>query len=294
MSARWQREGDVYELVLDQPPGNEIGLAMLDVLERFVAEVAASDARAVIVSSAQPLGFSAGADLRELYARIQGRAAADYVPEVRLFIDRIHALADGFDSLPQTTFGALHGVCFGGGWELALLCDVLMADRSARFAFPELRLGLIPGFGGIPRLRRDLPNAVVRDVLLTGRSLNATRAHELGLVSQLVALGEALPTARAAARQACLFAPSVSATAKRFAKPMPRAELEQEKELFLRLIAEERVHAALADFVSRRDPLPYLARQAPSLGGASITPRPNQAEPQAQPNQPEQSTTEVR
>ena len=260
MSARWQREGDVFELVLDQPPGNEIGLAMLEALERFVDQVAASDARAVIVSSAQPLGFSAGADLRDLYARIEGRAPADFLPEVRLFIDRIHALADRFDALPQTTIGALHGVCFGGGWELALLCDVLVADRSTRFAFPELRLGLIPGFGGIPRLRRDLPNAVVRDVLLTGRSLNAQRAHALGLVSQLVAIGEALPTARAAARQVCLFAPSVSATAKAFAKPFPRAELAREKELFLQLIGEPRVQTALADFVSRRDPLPYLPR----------------------------------
>ena len=62
---------------------------------------------------------------------------------------------------------------FGGGFELALTCDLIVADKMARFCFPELRLGLIPGFGGIPRLKRDLGNAVVRDLLLTGRSINA-------------------------------------------------------------------------------------------------------------------------
>jgi len=70
-----------------------------------------------------------------------------------------------------------------------LTCDVLVADKTARFCFPELRLGIVPGFGGIPRLRRELGNAVVRDILMTGRSLNAKKAQAVGLVSQVVAPG---------------------------------------------------------------------------------------------------------
>ena len=207
----YARAGDVYELCLDQAPCNEIGLPLLALLERFVEEVAASDARAVVVHSARPLGFCAGADLRGLFAGMQGRCQESYMPEIALFIERIHAMASRFDALPQTTFAALHGVCFGGGFELALLCDVLIADRTTRFAFPELRLGIVPGFGGIPRLRREVPNAVVRDLLMTGRSINAARAHELGLVSQLVAPGQALKAARSAARQACAFDAEVQA-----------------------------------------------------------------------------------
>ena len=80
-----------------------------------------------------------------------------------------------------TTIAAVHGVTFGGGFELALVCDIIIADQMARFCFPELRLGLIPGFGGIPRLKRDLGNAVVRDLLLTGRSFNVTKAQQIGL-----------------------------------------------------------------------------------------------------------------
>lgn len=253
------RDG-VFELCLDQAPCNEIGLEMLASLERCAEEVARSSAKALLIYSAQPLGFSAGADLRGLYAGMRGRSASDYLPEVRSFVDRIHAVADRLDSLPQATFAALHGVCFGGGFELALVCDVLIADRTTRFAFPELRLGIIPGFGGIPRLRREVPNAVVRDLLLTGRSLNAKRAHELGLVSQLVAPGAALTAARAAAKQATQFADETRAVAKAFMKPYPRQELAAEKELFMKLIAQPRVQAALADFVERKDPLPYLTR----------------------------------
>src|SRR2546428_13133083 len=103
------------------------------------------------------------------------------------------------DASPLTTIAAVHGVCFGGGFELALACDLIVADKMARFCFPELRLGLIPGFGGIPRLKRDLGNAVVRDLLLTGRRFNAAKAQQIGLVSQVVGEGEALLTAPATA-----------------------------------------------------------------------------------------------
>ena len=261
MSARWHYSDKVYELTLSQPPCNEFGLAMLEQFERFADELERSDARAVIIHSALPSGFCAGADLRGLHAGMQGREPEAYLPELRQFIERIHALMMRLDRMGQTTIAALHGVCFGGGFELALACDVLIADRSTRFGFPELRLGIIPCFGGIPRLRRELPNGLVRDLVLTGRTLSAARAHELGLVSQLVAPGAALEVARATARQVVLFDPSVSRRAKRFIKPRLDAELEHEKELFLSMAAEPTLRRALADFVTRTDPQPYLPQE---------------------------------
>lgn len=256
----WRQSEGVYELCLAQPPCNELGLVMLAGLEQFVAEAEASSARAVVIYSALPGGFCAGADLRGLYAGVQGREPAQYMPELRSFIERIHEVMARFDRLPQTTIGALHGVCFGGGFELALVCDVLIADRTTRFGFPELRLGIIPCFGGIPRLRREVPNAVVRDLILTGRTLSAKRAHELALVSQLVAPGSALDVARSAARQASLFEISVNRRAKAFIKPRHDEELALERELFFGMAAEPAFRAALADFVSRTDAQPYLPR----------------------------------
>jgi len=263
MSAELLIRGSVAELRLCQPPANEIGTEMLSALERALDEIdaQAEHLHALILHSDQR-GFCAGAHLRELYAAIAGRDPDDYLPDLSAFLDRIHAVMNRLDSMPLTTIGAIHGVCFGGGFELALTCDLLIADRSARFCFPELRLGLIPGFGGIPRLKRDLPNSVVRDLLLTGRSLGARRAGELGLVSQVTAKGEALTVARACAEQASLFLPEARVAALAFIKRIPSAELEAEKAIFLRLFRHPAVCAALAEFVAREDPMPYqpLAR----------------------------------
>jgi enoyl-CoA hydratase/carnithine racemase len=142
--------------------------------------------------------------------------------------------------------------------ELALACDLIIADKMARFCFPELRLGLIPGFGGIPRLKRDLGNAFVRDLLLTGRSVNATKAQQVGLVSQVVAEGEALRAARATAAQVGKFDRQTSLTAKRFIKPIPLDELRKEIDIFCELFARSAVQAGLKRFVESRDAQPYL------------------------------------
>src|SRR5438045_4850811 len=146
---------------------------------------------------------------------------------VRELLEGIHRVFNAIDASPLTTIAAVQGVTFGGGFELALTCDLIIADKMARFCFPELRLGLIPGFGGIPRLKRDLGNAAVRDLLLTGRSINATKAQAVGLVSQIVGEGEALRAARATAAQVGKFDRRTSIVAKKFIKPIPYHELKQ-------------------------------------------------------------------
>ncbi|HEX5658667.1 MAG TPA: enoyl-CoA hydratase/isomerase family protein [Polyangiales bacterium] len=252
-------EDGIYELELKAPPLNEIGLSMLMALEKVLDRIDPAQGRALLIYSSLPGGFSAGADLRALYA---GMVAipdpAQRAPLIDNFIDRIHAVADRLDMLPITTVGAIHGVCFGGGFELALTCDVLVADKTARFAFPELRLGLVPGFGGIPRLKRDVGNAVVRDLLQTGRSMNAKRAQNIGLVSQMVAQGKHVQAARATAKQAARFDADANATCKAFIKPLPTAELAQEKEHFKRLAQRPAVQTALKKFVESTDLRPYL------------------------------------
>lgn len=255
---QWSTQNGVIELCLAQPPLNEIGTRMLEQLERFVDEVERSAPRAVIVHSGMPRGFCAGADLRELYFGMKGRRPEQYREELARFIDRIHDVMNRLDTLPCTTIGAITGACFGGGFELALALDLLVADVTARFCFPELRLGIIPGFGGIPRLSREVPNAVVRDLILTGRSMGAKRAAELGIVSQVVARGEALSVARQSARQAALFAPEVVGAAKAFIKPLPLSELALEKKRFLQLFESPKVADALRGFVEREDTMPYL------------------------------------
>ncbi|NOT64094.1 MAG: enoyl-CoA hydratase/isomerase family protein [Acidobacteria bacterium] len=256
----WELKDGCIELALHRAPANEIGLPTLAELEQFVAahETLQHTAHALIIHSTVKAGFSAGADLRDLYAQANAMGFANAAPQVRDFLKRIHAVMNAIDGSPLTTIAAVHGVCFGGGFELALTCDLIIADKLARFCFPELRLGLIPGFGGIPRLRRDLGNALVRDLLLTGRSLNAARAQAVGLVSQLVGEGDALKVARFTAEQVKKFDRTTSAAAKRFIKPIPYAELEQEIEIFCDLFTRPATEAGLRKFVESTDKQPYL------------------------------------
>jgi enoyl-CoA hydratase/carnithine racemase len=217
-----------------------------------------NEAHALIIHSTQKAGFSAGADLRELFQRGRQMEKSAALRGVREFLKRIHAVMNALDASPLTTIAAVHGVTFGGGFELALVCDIMIADRMARFCFPELRLGLIPGFGGIPRLKRDLGNAVVRDLLLTGRSFNVMKAQQIGLVSQIAAEGEALRVARATASQVGKFDKRTAAAAKEFVKPVPYEELKREIDIFCDLYASPAVEEGLRRFVENESPQPYL------------------------------------
>jgi enoyl-CoA hydratase len=256
----WAFKDGVIELALHRAPCNEIGSTSLEELERFATELQRmqSEAHALIIYSELTAGFCAGADLRELYLRSKAMEKTEAAEGVRDFLERIHRVLNLIDATPLTTIAAVHGVTFGGGFELALACDLIIADKMARFCFPELRLGLIPGFGGIPRLKRDLGNAVVRDLLLTGRSLNATKAQQVGLLSQVVGEGEALRAARATAAQLGKFDRGTAAAAKKFIKPIPHEELKREIDLFCELFARPAVEAGLRKFVESTDAQPYL------------------------------------
>jgi enoyl-CoA hydratase/carnithine racemase len=256
----WAIKDGVIELALQREPCNEIGSQCLDELEQFASILPELEQRthALILYSKLACGFCAGAHLRELYQRSQEMKKQDALAGVRNFLERIHHVMNTLDACPLPTIAAVHGIVFGGGLELALTCDLIIADKTARFCFPELRLGLIPGFGGIPRLKRDLGNAVVRDLLLTGRSFNVNKAQQIGLVSQVVAEGEALRVSRATAAQICKFDRNTAAAAKKFIKPIPYDDLRREIEIFCDLFGQPAVEAGLKKFVESTNAQPYL------------------------------------
>ncbi|PYX75320.1 MAG: hypothetical protein DMG72_07655 [Acidobacteria bacterium] len=259
-SLSWDLKDGVIELALHRAPCNELGSLTLDEFEKFANALKnlAHEAHALIIYSTLPSGFCAGADLRELYHRSQQMAKDEAIKGVSEFLERTHRVLNAIDAAPLTTIAGVHGVAFGGGFELALVCDLIIADKMARFCFPELRLGLIPGFGGIPRLKRDLGNSVVRDLLLTGRSVNATKMQSVGLVSQVVAEGEVLKLARATAAQIGKFDRHTAIAAKQFIKPIPYEELRREIDIFCELFSRPSVEAGLRKFVESTDAQPYL------------------------------------
>lgn len=253
------KNGDILELALGFTPCNEIGSALAAELERVLTEVRADMPKTLLVHSTVPGGFSAGANLRELYAEVLKRPKKEAMQELGLFLDRIHRVMNSIDTLPCPVISVVHGVCFGGGFELALTSDVIVAESSARFCFPELRLGIIPGFGGIPRLRRDVGNSLIRDLLFTGRSINAEKALQVGLVSQVVQTGKGLEIARKMAAQMSRYDARVMSQAKSFIKALPLEELEKEKDLFLAMFEDPVVMEGLKKFVESSDLRPYLA-----------------------------------
>jgi len=256
----WEWRDGVVELTLDRAPLNEIGTVMLADLEKFAAAIKglAPVTSACIITSARPGGFCAGANLKELYHGAVSLPRTKRAAGVRTFLKRIHKVLNTIDEAPMVTFAAVQGPCMGGGLELALACDQIVADKMARFGFPELRLGLIPGFGGIPRLRRDVGNSFIRDLLFTGRTVKAESAHQAGLVAHLAGEGYALQVARTMAQQVTKFDAETRAAAKKFIKPIPRAELNKEIELFCRLFNRPVVMESLRRFVETDDPMKHL------------------------------------
>jgi enoyl-CoA hydratase/carnithine racemase len=257
---RWEWRESVLEVTLDREPLNEIGSVMLEDLEKFVAQfkALAPITSACIITSARPGGFCAGADLKELYERARPLPKAKRAAGVRSFLKRIHQVLNAIDASPFITVAAVHGLCMGGGLELALSCDLIVADKMARFGFPELRLGLIPGFGGIPRLRREVGNGFIRDLLFTGRTVKAESAQQAGLVAHLAGEGYALQVARSMAQQVTKFDPMTRTAAKKFIKPIPVGELKKEIELFCKLFSRPVVMESLRRFVETDDPMKHL------------------------------------
>jgi len=211
-----------------------------------------------VISSARPGGFCAGANLKELYQGALPLSPKKRAAGMRAFLKRIHAVMNALDAAPFVTIAAVHGLCMGGGLELALVCDLIVADKMARFGFPELRLGLIPGFGGIPRLRRDVGNGFIRDLLFTGRTVKAESAQQAGLVSHLAGEGYALQVARSMAQQVTKFDAETRIAAKKFLKPIPRQELRKEIDLFCTLFSRPVVMESLRRFVETDDPMKHL------------------------------------
>jgi enoyl-CoA hydratase/carnithine racemase len=257
---RWEWREGVVELTLDHEPLNEIGTLLLGELEQFAATIdtLAPITNACIISSARSGGFSVGGDLKELYTNALNLSPKKRVAGLRAFIQRIHRVANAIDAAPFITIAAVHGLCMGGGLELALLCDLIVADKMARFGFPELRLGFIPGFGGIPRLRRDVGNSFIRDLLFTGRTVKAEAAHHAGLITHLAGEGYALEVARSMAQQITKFDPEARVAAKKFIKAIPYQELREEVDLFCKLFNRPQVMESLRRFVESEDPMKHL------------------------------------
>jgi enoyl-CoA hydratase len=242
----------IATLTVNRPAAlNALNRAVLEDLARVLRDVRHDlGVRVLIVTGAGDRAFVAGADI----AAMAEMSAIEGLEFSRLG----HRVMQSFEDLPIPVIAAVNGFALGGGLELAMACDLIIASEKARFGQPEINLGLIPGFGGTQRLPHRIGQARARECVMTGEMFDAKTALALGLVNHVVAPEELMPTARKLAEKLA----TKSAVALRQAKAALRASfttaedagLRFEQEAFgLSFASADRVEGTRA-FLQKREP----------------------------------------
>lgn len=240
--------GDVAVVWLDNPPANVLTPQLIDELHKVWEMIEADGGiRAMVLASAHPGLFSAGADIRR-FSEFDERAS-------RRLVDRAHALLRAWEQSGTMTIAAVNGLALGGGCEFVMACDLRLAGTSASFGQPEVKLGIMPGFGGSQRLPRLVGHAKALEMNATGEAISAEEAYEFGLVNRLEADHElfdaALRWARRLAAQAPLALRELKLAA--YEGDFDRG-IAAEKIGFATLIESADAHEGAAAFLERRPP----------------------------------------
>ena len=192
MGVELTRDEEFAILTLNRPEAlNALSFQILREIGEALDEAARSDARALLVTGAGEKAFCAGADIKELRNRS--------LTEQRAGAELGQATFGKLDRLPIPSVALVNGYAFGGGLELALACTFRLAAPTAKMGLPEIKLGLIPGYGGTQRLPRVIGPARALEMILTGRTVEAREAEKLGLVNRVVE-GDLLAAGKAFAR----------------------------------------------------------------------------------------------
>jgi enoyl-CoA hydratase len=193
MAIQLTRLDEFALITLNRPDAlNALSFGLIDDLARALDDVGRSDARALLITGAGQKAFCAGADIKELIGRS--------LIEQKRGGERGQAVFSKIERLPMPSVAIVNGYAFGGGLELALACTFRIATRNAKMALPEIKLGLIPGYGGTQRLPRAVGEARAMEMILTGRAIDAEEAYRIGLVQRIVE-GDAVAAGVAYARE---------------------------------------------------------------------------------------------
>lgn len=179
-----ETRGNVAVITINRPPMNTLSRDILYELDAILTEIAGNDAiRAVILTGAGDKMFSAGADVSE-FGEFSDREKAKQT------VQDIHAIFNKIESFPKPIIASINGKALGGGNELQMACHLTIAADSAEFALPEVRLGIIPGYGGTQRLPQLIGRRRALELTLTGERISAKKALEYGLINKVVPQNE--------------------------------------------------------------------------------------------------------
>jgi enoyl-CoA hydratase len=244
-----ERDGRVAVVLLNRPKQlNALSGELMDELVTALRELDEDAEVSAIVLGGNERAFAAGADIAELAAGTS----------ISLYEDRRIEAWESIRAVRTPIVAAVSGFCLGGGCELAMLCDVIVAAESAKFGQPEINLGVLPGAGGTQRLTRAVGKALAMDMILTGRMLSAREALAFGLVARVVAREAWLDEAKRVAREIAAKSPisvrlAKEAIDKAFEMPLS-AGVEFERRSFYLARAAEDATEGLTAFVEKRPP----------------------------------------
>jgi enoyl-CoA hydratase len=244
-----ERDGPVGVVLMNRP--KQLNALSAELMAAVVGALVDLDADAgvrAIVLGGNDRAFAAGADVAELSA----------ATPISLYENRRIDQWDAIRDLRTPIVAAVAGYCLGGGCELAMLCDLIVAAETARFGQPEINLGVLPGAGGTQRLTRAVGKAVAMDMILTGRMLTAREALGLGLVARVVAKEAWLAESKRVAREIAAKGPVAVRLAKEAVDQAFEAPLavgvELERRAFYVARASEDAEEGLRAFVEKRRP----------------------------------------
>jgi enoyl-CoA hydratase len=251
---RAARIGHALVLTIDNPPVNVLSRVVLDALMVRLDEAEVDlEARAVILASGSEKAFAAGANIREM-APMGPTEAFEHGARGQAVTRRI-------ERLPMPVIAAVNGVCLGGGCEISLACDFILASDDAQFGQPEVNLGVMPGWGGTRRLPRRIGVNAARRWILTGRSVPAREAADAGLVDRVVSRSELLPAALALAEELATKPPIALAAAKLAILNAADAEIDAglafELDLWARLFGTDGQKEGMAAFLAKKPLEPH-------------------------------------
>jgi enoyl-CoA hydratase len=242
--------GGVAVVTIERPDVlNALNFDLLDELaEAFAALDADPSCRAIVLTGSGTRAFAAGADIRELAVQTP----------VSLLVEDRFAVWERIAATRTPLIAAVRGFALGGGCELAMTCDLIVAGDDAQFGQPEINLGVMPGAGGTQRLTRAIGRARAMDLVLTGRTITAREAETMGLVSRVVPAEQTLEAALDLARIVAGKAPVAVLAAKeavRLAEELPLAAgLRHERRAFFALFASDDQTEGMTAFVEKRRP----------------------------------------
>jgi enoyl-CoA hydratase len=242
-------DGPVGVVTLNRPKQlNALaGPLMRELVEALEAHDSDSEVRAIVITGGSSV-FAAGADIKEM---------SDATPVDMLLRNNI-GLWDRAKKVAKPLIAAVAGYALGGGCELAMLCDIIVAGENARFGQPEINIGLMPGAGGTQRLTRALGKSVAAELILTGRMLGAEEAYQRGLVARVVpqelVVDEAVRLGKEIARRAPIAVRLAKEAVTRAYEGRIDDGIDFERKAFYLLFATHDAHEGMHAFIDRREP----------------------------------------